>query len=127
MLVRITKEKKKKMKFEILREQYTKFRFGMGIVFPIISMINFIIISFTLLNLESVIKIEYYVPLVAISIVMSLLSVGQIFHKFQVETDQKLLFVKQKYMIKCFRLMLENQNSNNPETKKWIKELKSWE
>lgn len=111
----------------MIKELYHKIRLGQAVVFPIISMINFIIISYSLTTIKDVIPIHIYIPIFAVILISMLMMIGSIFHNKQQSTDFNMNFRKQTNLIKSIRLMLESQSSKTPETETWINELKKME
>ena len=111
----------------MIKELYHKIRLGQAVVFPVISMINFIIISYSLTMIKDVIPIHFYIPIFAVVLISMLMMVGSIFHSKQQSTDFNMNFRKQTHLIKSIRLMLESQLNKTPETETWIKELKKME
>jgi len=110
-----------------LKELYHKLRLGQSVVFPVLSMINFIIISYSLTTIKDVIPIYVYIPIFAAVLISVLMIIGGIFHSKQQSTDFNMNFRKQTSLIKSIRLMLESQSNKNPETETWINELKKME
>jgi hypothetical protein len=111
----------------MIKELYHKIRLGQSVVFPIISMINFIIISYSLTTIKDIISIHIYIPIFAVALISALMVIGSIFHNKQQTTDFNMNFSKQTNLIKSIRLMLESQSNKTPETETWIKELKKME
>ncbi len=111
----------------MFKELYHKMRLGQSIVFPIISMINFIIISYSLTTIKDIIPIHIYIPIFAICLISVLMIIGNIFHNKQQSTDFNMNFKKQTNLIKSIRLILESQANKTSETKSWIKELEKME
>jgi hypothetical protein len=111
----------------IIKELYHKMRLGQAVVFPVLSMINFIIISYSLTTIKDVIPIHFYIPIFAVVLISMLMVIGSIFHNKQQSTDFNMNFRKQTHLIKSIRLMLESQLNKTPETETWIKELKKME
>lgn len=111
----------------MIKELYHKIRLGQAVVFPVISMINFIIISYSLTTIKDVIPIYLYIPIFSIVLISMLMMIGSIFHNKQQSTDFNMNFRKQTHLIKSIRLMLESQSNKTPETETWIKELKKME
>ena len=111
----------------MIKELYHKMRLGQAAVFPVLSMINFIIISYTLTTIKDVLPIHFYIPIFAVALISMLIIIGSIFHSKQHSTDFNLNFTKQTSLIKSIRLMLESQSNKTPETEVWIKELKKME
>ena len=111
----------------MFKEIYHKIRLGQSVVFPIISMINFIIISYSLTMIKDVIPIYFYVPIFSIVLISMLMMIGSIFHNKQQSTDFNMNFRKQTFLIKSIRMMLETQLNKTSETETWIKELKKME
>ena len=110
-----------------IKEFYHKIRLGQSVVFPVLSMINFIIISYSLTTIKDVIPIHFYIPIFAVVLISMLMVIGSIFHNKQQSTDFNMNFRKQTHLIKSIRLMLESQLNKTPETETWIKELKKME
>lgn len=110
-----------------IKELYHKLRLGQAVIFPVISMINFIIISYSLTTIKDVIPIYIYIPIFAAVLISALMIIGGIFHSKQQSTDFNMNFRKQTSLIKSIRLMLESQSSKSSETETWIKELKKME
>ena len=111
----------------MIKELYHKMRLGQSVVFPVLSMINFIIISYSLTTIKDVIPIHFYIPIFAVVLISMLMVIGSIFHNKQQSTDFNMNFRKQTHLIKSIRLMLESQLNKTPETETWIKELKKME
>ena len=111
----------------MIKELYHKIRLGQAVVFPVISMINFIIISYSLTTIKDIIPIHFYIPIFAIVLISMLMVIGSVFHNKQQSTDFNMNFRKQTHLIKSIRLMLESQLNKTPETETWIKELKKME
>lgn len=111
----------------MIKELYHKIRLGQSVVFPIISMINFIIISYSLTTIKDVIPIHLYIPIFAAVLISILMVVGSIFHNKQQTTDFNMNFSRQTNLIKSIRLMLESQLNKTQETENWINELKKME
>jgi len=110
-----------------IKELYHKIRLGQAVVFPVISMINFIIISYSLTTIKDVIPIHFYIPIFAVVLISMLMVIGSVFHSKQQSTDFNMNFRKQTHLIKSIRLMLESQLNKTPETEMWVKELKKME
>ena len=110
-----------------IKELYHKIRLGQAVVFPVISMVNFIIISYSLTTIKEVIPIHFYIPIFAVALISILMIIGSIFHNKQQSTDFNMNFRRQTYLIKSIRLMLEAQLNKTSETETWIKELKKME
>ena len=110
-----------------IKEFYHKIRLGQAVVFPVLSMINFIIISYSLTTIKDVIPIHFYIPIFAVALISMLMVIGSIFHNKQQSTDFNMNFRKQTNLIKSIRLMLESQLNKTPEAETWIKELKNME
>ncbi len=110
-----------------IKELYHKIRLGQSILFPVISMINFIIISYSLTTIKDMIPIHFYIPILAVVLISMLMVIGSIFHSKQQSTDFNMNFRKQTHLIKSIRLMLESQLNKTSETETWIKELKKME
>ena len=111
----------------MIKELYHKMRLGQAVIFPVIAMVNFIIISYSLTSIKDVLPIHFYIPIFAVALVSLLVVVGSIFHSKQQSTDFNMNFRKQTNLIKSIRLMLESQSNKTPETETWIKELKKME
>ncbi len=111
----------------MIKELYHKMRLGQSVVFPVLSMINFIIISYSLTTIKDVIPIHFYIPIFTVVLISMLMVIGSIFHNKQQSTDFNMNFRKQTHLIKSIRLMLESQLNKTPETETWIKELKKME
>ncbi|MGH1521105.1 MAG: hypothetical protein ACRBB2_01855 [Nitrosopumilus sp.] len=111
----------------MIKELYHKVRLGQSVVFPVISMINFIIISYSLTMIKDIIPIHFYIPIFAVALISILMVIGSIFHNKQQSTDFNMNFRKQTNLIKSIRLMLESQLKKTPETETWIEELKKME
>ncbi|MDC4231402.1 MAG: hypothetical protein M8319_03635 [Nitrosopumilus sp.] len=111
----------------MIKEVYHKIRLGQAVVFPVLSMINFIIISYSLTTIKDIIPIHFYIPIFAVALISMLMVIGSIFHNKQQSTDFNMNFRKQTSLIKSIRLMLESQPNKTPETETWIKELKKME
>ena len=111
----------------MIKELYHKMRLGQSVVFPVLSMINFIIISYSLTTIKDIIPIHFYIPIFAIVLISMLMVIGSVFHNKQQSTDFNMNFRKQTHLIKSIRLMLESQLNKTPETETWIKELKKME
>jgi len=111
----------------MIKELYHKIRLGQAVVFPVLSMINFIIISYSLTTIKDIIPIHFYIPIFAIVLISMLMVIGSVFHNKQQSTDFNMNFRKQTHLIKSIRLMLESQLNKTPETETWIKELKKME
>ncbi len=111
----------------MIKELYHKIRLGQAVVFPVISMINFIIISYSLTTIKDVIPIYLYIPIFSIVLISMLMMIGGIFHNKQQSTDFNMNFRKQTHLIKSIRLMLESQSNKTSETETWIKELEKME
>lgn len=111
----------------MIKELYHKMRLGQSVVFPVISMINFIIISYSLTMIKDIIPIHFYIPIFAIALISILMVIGNIFHNKQQSTDFNMNFKKQTHLIKSIRLMLESQSKKTSETETWIEELKKME
>ena len=110
-----------------IKELYHKIRLGQSVVFPVLSMINFIIISYSLTTIKDIIPIHFYIPIFALALISMLVVIVGIFHSKQQSTDFNMNFRKQTHLIKSIRLMLESQLNKTPETETWIKELKKME
>ena len=110
-----------------IKELYHKIRLGQAVVFPVISMVNFIIISYSLTTIKEVIPIHFYIPIFAVALISILMIIGSIFHNKQQSTDFNMNFRKQTHLIKSIRLMLESQTNKTAETENWVKELKKME
>jgi hypothetical protein len=110
-----------------IKELYHKIRLGQTVVFPIISMVNFIIISYSLTMIKDIIPIQVYIPIFAVALISVLMIIGSIFHNKQQSTDFNMNFRKQTYLIKSIRLMLESQTNKTAETENWVNELKKME
>ena len=111
----------------MIKELYHKIRLGQAVVFPVLSMINFIIISYSLTTIKDIIPIHFYIPIFAVVLISMLMVIGSVFHNKQQSTDFNMNFRKQTHLIKSIRLMLESQLNKTPETETWIKELKKME
>ncbi len=111
----------------MIKELYHKIRLGQSVVFPVISMINFIIITYSLTTIKDVIPIHFYIPIFAVVLISMLMVIGSIFHNKQQSTDFNMNFSRQTNLIKSIRLMLESQSNKTSETETWIKELKKME
>ena len=111
----------------MIKEIYHKIRLGQAVIFPVIAMVNFIIISYSLTTIKDVIPIYVYIPIFAAVLITMLMIIGGIFHNKQQSTDFNMNFRKQTSLIKSIRLMLESQSNITPETETWIKELKKME
>jgi hypothetical protein len=110
-----------------IKELYHKIRLGQAVVFPVISMVNFIIISYSLTTIKDIIPIHFYIPIFAVVLISMLMVIGSVFHNKQQSTDFNMNFRKQTHLIKSIRLMLESQLNKTPETETWVKELKKME
>jgi general stress protein CsbA len=62
-------------------------RIGQSVFFPVMGMINFIIISYSLTDISKYVSMEYYVPIVIIGLVTGLIGIGSMFRKKQQSTD----------------------------------------
>ena len=124
---KLSKRYTKKTRVMMIKELYHKLRLGQSVVFPVLSMINFIIISYSLTTIKDVIPIHFYIPIFAVVLISMLMVIGSIFHNKQQSTDFNMNFKKQTHLIKSIRLMLESQSNKTPETETWIKELKKME
>ena len=111
----------------MLKELYHKMRLGQSVIFPILSMINFLIISYSLTTIKDIVPMYVYIPIFAIILISILMIIGNIFHNKQQSTDFNMNFSKQTSLIKSIRLMLESQPNKTSETKAWIKELEKME
>ena len=112
---------------KMIKELYHKMRLGQSVIFPVLSMINFLIISYSLTTIKDVIPIYVYIPIFAIILISILMIIGNLFRNKQQSTDFNMNFSKQTSLIKSIRLMLESQPNKTPETKSWIKELEKME
>ncbi len=110
-----------------IKELYNKMRLGQAVIFTIISMTNFIIISYSLTMIKDFIPIHIYIPIFAVALISILMVIGSIFHNKQQSTDFNMNFSRQTNLIKSIRLMLESQSNKTPETETWIKELEKME
>jgi len=111
----------------MIKEFYHKIRLGQSVVFPVLSMMNFLIISYSLTTIKDVIPIHVYIPIFAVILISMLMMIGSIFHNKQQSTDFDMNFRKNTNLIKSIRLMLESQSNKTPEAETWIKELKKME
>ena len=111
----------------MLKQVYHKIRLGQSVIFPVLSMINFLIISYSLTTIKDIIPIYVYIPIFAIILISILMIIGNIFHNKQQSTDFNMNFSKQTSLIKSIRLMLESQPNKTSETEAWIKELEKME
>ena len=111
----------------MLKQLYHKIRLGQSVIFFFFSIINFLIISYSLTTIKDIIPIYIYIPIFAIILISILMIIGNIFHNKQQSTDFNMNFSKQTSLIKSIRLMLESQPNKTSETKAWIKELEKME
>jgi hypothetical protein len=124
---KFSKNYTRKTRIMAIKEFYHKIRLGQSVVFPVLSMMNFLIISYSLTTIKDVIPIHVYIPIFAVILISMLMMIGSIFHNKQQSTDFDMNFRKNKNMIKSIRLMLESQSNKTPEAETWIKELKKME
>jgi len=71
---------------------YFDMRIGQSVFFPIMAMINFIIISYSLTDISNIVPMEYYVPIVISTLVISLILIGSVFRKRQHATDVTIAY-----------------------------------
>ena len=57
----------------MLKQLYHKIRLGQSVIFPVLSMINFLIISYSLTTIKDVIPIYIYIPIFAIILISILI------------------------------------------------------
>lgn len=84
-------------------------RLGQGVVFPIISMINFIIISYSLTSVGDVMPLEYYIPIVVSVLVLSLVAIGNMFRHRQMGTDHTMVYENNPEMVKTLLALLSQE------------------
>lgn len=83
-----------------IKKIYFDMRMGQAVIFPIISMINFIIISYSLTDIGSMISMQIYMPTVIITMVIVLIVIGSMFRKKQQATDISVVYENNVEFIK---------------------------
>lgn len=89
----------------MLKKLYYDMRVGQTVVFPVISMVNFIIISHSLTSL-GMIPSYLYVPLFISAMATALVVIGHFFRKTQQSTEFELIYEKNTEMIKTLDAIL---------------------
>ena len=89
-----------------LKRLYYDMRLGQSMVFPLIAAINFVIISYTLLELDRVIPIHVYIPLIATGLLFGLVITGNKLRKRQLSTDTGLVYEQSKDHAECMLCIL---------------------
>ncbi len=92
---------------EFLRRKYADMRFGQGIVFPIISMINFLIISINLTTILKIFLLWLFIIMFIFLISFALIFIGYLFRKFQLPIDFKLGYERSIEGAKTDRIILD--------------------
>lgn len=111
-----------RLNFKIL---YHNLRLGQVVVFPVLSMINFLIISYSLTDIQNYLPIEIWIPVVGITLVLLLVGIGSVFKKTQMTTEVNENFFRQTNLVKTLRMILESKDEK--EIQEWIEELKKHE
>lgn len=105
---------------------YHNLRIGQVTIFPLLSMINLIIITYSLTDITKHLPFHVYAPLLVIVLVMAFIIIGKFFKGRQLSTDQNEIFRKQTELIKTLRLILESQELTR-KNEAWIRVLKKYE
>ena len=71
-------------------------RVGQAFVFPVLSIINFVIISYSLTPIGGWLKFELYVPLMLVVVLLALLAIGKFMRVKQQTTDLRLVYEQDK-------------------------------
>lgn len=103
-----------------IKKIYHDLRIGQSVIFPVLAMVNFVIISYSLTPIADVIPIYLYMPLVIISVIMLLIVVGNQFRHKQQPTDFTLAYEKNIPFVRFALVMLKSQPIT-PETLEMIK------
>ena len=102
---------------------YFDMRMGQSVVFPIIAMVNFIIISYSLTSIGDVLPMRFYVPTVIASLVCVLILIGNVFRHRQQSTDYELAYERNYEMLRDIHALLSQDPDEIAARKKKIGEL----
>ena len=89
-----------------IKRIYFDMRMGQSVVFPVLAMINFIIISYSLTDIASIMPMEMYVPIVISALILLLIAIGGIFRRKQQSTDYTVAYENNPEFIKDMNAML---------------------
>lgn len=94
-----------------IKRIYFDMRTGQTVFFPVMGMINFIIISYSLTEIGEILPIEYYIPIVVIVLVLSLIAIGSIFRKNQHSTDTTMIYENNPEFIRDMEALMSGDPS----------------
>ena len=111
------------------KTQYFDSRFGMAVLGPLLTVSNFVLLSYNFTGLNDILPLRYFAPVFVIVFVVSVIVVGKMFRKHQLSTDSSLAFEQNKEDAKNNLLILEclavmHQNDLRPKLDERIKYLK---
>jgi len=109
-----------------LKVIYHNFRIGQVAIYGILTLVNFVVITFSLTDIKDQIPLFLYVPIILSLVVIASIFTGKHFKKIQLKTDSNEIFRHSPELIKTLRLVLEGQDKT-VEREKWINKLKDYE
>lgn len=89
-----------------IKRLYYDLRQGQSVIFPIVSLVNFIIISYSLTNITNLIPFRFYIPIVVITMIVSLIVIGNVFRKKQQSTDFALSYEQNTELVRTLDAIL---------------------
>lgn len=89
-----------------IKRLYFDLRMGQAVIFPIIAMVNFMIISYSLTTVDEFIPIHFYIPIVISLLLVALVVVGNTFRHRQQSTDFTLTYENNVELIKTLNAIM---------------------
>lgn len=91
----------------IIKQIYYDMRLGQVVLFPVLSLVNFVIISYSLTEIGQKIPIEIYIPAMILCVIVTMIILGKQFRKRQQSTDLTTLYQNDIEMRKDMLVLFE--------------------
>ena len=95
------------MKQSFFKTQYFDSRFGMVVLAPLLSISNFVLLSYNFTKISDILPLRYFAPAFIAIFIVSVILVGKTFRKHQLSTDSALAYEQNKEDLKTNLLILE--------------------
>lgn len=92
-----------------IREYYVDLRFGWSAIAPVIGFANFIMLSY--IAIKAYIPFEIIIPILTISLIISLTIIGTIFRKKQLSIDSTMNYEQQVEPARTGRIGFDNAHA----------------
>lgn len=94
-----------------VKKIYFDMRIGQSVVFPVLAMINFIIISYSLTDISKMVSMEIYIPAVIAGMALVLIAIGGVFRRKQQSTDFTVAYENNPEFIKDMDALMSGDPS----------------